>query len=147
MTPDTRRSLFRVLAKIASLEMLLGGPLLVSDELRRSVGVVAAMIVVVVPVVLFYAGADALAESERDRVRRRSLRLGALGAWLIAPMNAYGYWRVTQGDIRSGPTTMLGVMTCTLLIVAYLFLARRALRRDHTVPNAETTGDFGGPIE
>lgn len=147
MRPGARGTLFHVLAKIASLELLLGGPLLAFDELRSRLGQVAALIAVVVPVVLFYVGADALAGSEDERGRRRSLRLGMLGAWLVAPMNVYGFWRVTQGDVRFGPTTMLGVVTCTLLIVAYLFLASRALRTDRPAAQGGTFEDFGGPIE
>jgi len=139
--------LLGVLAKIASLEMLFGGPLVASDDLRPLIGQVAAVGVAVVPVVLFYIGASALAGVEAFRTRRTPLRIGVIGALLVAPMNAYAIARVLAGDIRFGGITIAGVLICTGSIVTYLILAGRALRSPTPTPDARSLDDLGGPIE
>jgi hypothetical protein len=131
-----QRALLGFFAKIVSLEMLFGGPLVTSDDLRPLIGQVAALAVAVVPVVLFYVGASALASNEPDRVLRKPLRIGLAGAWLVAPMNAYAISRVLARDIRFGAITIAGVLICTLVIVAYLILASRALRDESPTPDA-----------
>ncbi|HKQ56791.1 MAG TPA: hypothetical protein VJY35_02890 [Candidatus Eisenbacteria bacterium] len=131
-----QRALLGFFAKIVSLEMLFGGPLVASDDLRPLIGQVAAVAVAIVPVVMFYVGASALASDDPDRSLRRPLRIGVAGAWLVAPMNAYAIARVLAGDIRFGAITIVGVLICTLVIVGYLILAGRALRDESPTPDA-----------
>jgi hypothetical protein len=146
MSSGERSTVISVIAKIAALEMLLGGPLLVSDDLRPLIGKAAAIVVVVLPIVLFYIGAEALADSEGEPTRETPLRLGLIGAWLVAPMNLYAINRLLQGEIRFGATTPVGILICTIVLAAYFYLARRRLRRAELTLE-RTREDFGDPIE
>ena len=138
------RALYNLIAKLASLVMLFGGPLLVSDALRARIDPIAAVLVTIVPVVLFYMGADALVDPDRGRSRATFLRLGILGACVIAPMNAFAIARLVRGGFRFGVGPIAGALICALAIVTYLVLARRALQQALSPTRAPE--DLGGPI-
>lgn len=147
MKPGARSDLYKLLAKVASLELLLGGPLLFSDDLRPLIGKAAAITVVIVPVVLFYVGADALADPPAERSRVTRLRLGILGACLVAPMNLYGIAHVVQGKVRFVSLTIIGIAICTVSLVGYLILARRALRASRAALAVQAASEPARPIE
>src|SRR5689334_9155080 len=129
MSLARHKTFFDLAAKFASLDILFGGPLLVSDTLRSWIGKGPAVVLVgVVPLVCFYMGASHLAESDDFRPRRAFLRLGVLGALLIAPMNAYAIDRLMHVGPSLGMTTVWSVGLCSVVIIAYLVLATRELR-------------------
>jgi hypothetical protein len=130
LTLATRKELYGLAAKLAALEILFGGPLLVSDELRPILGKWPAVVLAgVLPIVLFYMGASNLAEPEDFPPRRTHLWLGVVGALMVAPMNLYAIQRLLTSGPRVGAISVFGVVLCTVVIITYLVLAIRALRK------------------
>lgn len=145
MRPRVDPRLSIVLAKIACIELLFGGPLMFYDQLRPVIGQLAALALVVAPVVLLYMGMDGLGEPSVARSRHLRVWLGIIGALMIVPMNAYGYWRVFQGSDPLDDLRLIHAFVTSVIVLVYLVLAVRALRA--SVVDSSVPGEFGGPIE
>lgn len=138
MTPD-RKTFFDLVAKLATAEILFGGPMLVSDAMRPVVGKWLAIVLFgVLPIVFFYIGASNLSEADDFPPKRAFLRVGLLGALMVAPMNAYAIQRLVQEGPKPGALTIFAVVLCPIVLVTYVVLATRELRKR---PPAKTPFD------
>lgn len=130
MTLLKQKTFFDLASKLAALEILFGGPMLVSDAMRPVIGKwPAIMFFAVLPIVFFYIGASNLAEADDFPPKRTFLRIGLLGALMVAPMNVYAIQRLVQGGPKPGALTVFAVVLCPIVLVAYVVLATRELRK------------------
>ena len=125
-----RKTFFDLAAKLASLEILFGGPLLVSNSMRPVIGKWPAVVLfAVLPIACFYMGASNVAEADDFPPKRTLLRIGLLGVLMVAPMNMYAIQHLVQGGPKPGGLTVFAVVLCPIVLVTYVVLATRELRK------------------
>jgi len=148
MNPAAHKMYLDVAAKLAALEILFGGPLLVSDMMRPVIGKWPAIVIFgVLPIVFFYIGASNLAESDDFPPKRAFLRLGFVGVFMVAPMNVYAFQRLVQTGPRIGALTVFAVVLCPFVLVAYVVLATRELRKPPPAKAAFDPDEDPSPID
>lgn len=148
MTLAKQKTFFDLAAKLSSLEILFGGPLLVSDAMRPVIGKWPAILLCgVLPIVCFYIGTSNLAEADDFPPKRAFLRVGLLGAFMVAPMNAYAIQRLILGGPKPGSLTVFSVVLCAIVLVTYVVLATRELRKPPPAKAAIDPNEDPSPID
>lgn len=133
--------------KIAGLLAACGGPLLVMDRLKGSLGNTAAYLIGFLPIALMIVGAFHLTAEASDRWARRAVELGRAGMYIMVGMQLYGIWRIL-GGLRSPalPLYYTGIATGLLSAVAYQWAAMRWIARDRATSPGSGPHDHR-PIE
>jgi hypothetical protein len=148
MTLLKRKTFFDLASKLSALELLFAGPMLVSDAMRPVIGKWPAIVLFgVLPIVFFYMGASNLAETDDFPPRRALLRIGFLGVFMVAPMNVYAIQSLVQGGPKPGALTVFAVVLCPIVLVTYVVLATRELRKPPPAKAPFQPNEDASPID
>lgn len=123
--------LMTLVIKLGGLLSACGGPLLVMDRLKGSLGAPTAFTIGFLPIVLMMVGAFHLTDPVGDRWARRAVELGLVGMYIMVAMQLYGIWLIL-GGLRSPALGLYctGIVTGLVSAAAYQWLAARWIARD-----------------
>jgi hypothetical protein len=117
--------------KLGGLLSACGGPMLVMDRLKDSIGKWPAFWVGFLPVGLMIMGAFHLPFAPGDRMARRFVELGRMGMLIMVGMQLFGI-SVIVGGLRSPALSLyvVGIATGLVAAVAYQWAAATSIARD-----------------
>ena len=119
-----------LLIKIVALLSFFGGPALLVDRLKITLGVNAAFILCFLPVALMILGVLYMAEEAPGPVDKFLVRLGSCNAWVVLAVQLWGGWILFYAPERPDHTFYVtGVLVGTVSSIGYAYSARQWLQR------------------
>ncbi len=135
-----------LLLKLLALFSFCGGPLRVTDALKRYLPQPYAFALAFSPLVLLLFGAFALRDGARDVLDRWSIAGGRFGSVLLLAMNAYSSWLLLRGD-SSADRGLVAFGTVVGVLTALLYFRLAAFGGDRRPPTLLALEDQRPPAE